>query len=100
MYLSKPDLKEILSAYGFQFFSEENHYQVEPDIWVYIFKSADKKYVLISTDYIDFDIDVFPHLLRFDNGEFTKIDFVLQREIPVKNNAEKAIGTILFEYTG
>ena len=45
--------------------------------------------------------DVFPHLLKFENGEFNKLEFVLQREIPVKDDAlkEKAANTALFEYT-
>lgn len=101
MYLSRLELVEILLAYGFEYFQNENHYQVEPDVWVYIFESDNKKYILISADFLDYDFDVFPHLLRFNNGEFMKIDFVLQKEIPIKNNSlrEKAIGTILFEYT-
>jgi len=101
MYLSGSELKENLSAYGFESFSEKGHYQVGPDTWVYLFESEDKNYVLISADFIDFDFDVFPHLLRFSNSEFTKMDFVLQREIPVKDNSlkEKIAGTILFEYT-
>ena len=81
---------------------ESNHYQVEPDTWVYLFRDKnEKKYVLIDADYINFDFEAYPHLLRFDNGEFTKLDFVLQREVPVKDGSsrEKASGTFLFEYT-
>ena len=66
------------------------------------FEHDDKKYLLVTTDYLgDYEFDVFPHLLRYDDAS-NKIDFVLQREIPAKNNSllEKArINTILFEYT-
>ena len=103
MYLSKLERKRIITAYGFENLMERDHYQVEPDVWVYLFHDTDdKKYVLIIADYIDCYYEVFPHLLRFDNGEFKKIDFVLQREIPIKNNSllEKIhVNTILFEYT-
>lgn len=42
----------------------------------------------------------FSHLLKFDYG-FKKIEFVLQREIPINDNLlkEKAADTIPFEYT-
>ena len=102
MYLSESERKKIIAAYDCEDLVESNHYQVEPDTWVYLFRDKnDKKYVLINADYLDFDFEVYPHLLRFDNGEFTKLDFVLQREIPVKDSSsrEKAAGTLLFEYT-
>ena len=91
-----------MTAYGCENLVEDNHYQVEPDVWVYLFHDENnKKYVLIAADYIDYYYDVFPHLLKFNNGEFKGIEFVLQREIPVKDKAltEEAASTILFEYT-
>ena len=102
MYLTKPERKAIMSAYGCESFIEDNHYQVEPDVWVYLFRDGnDKKYVLIAADFIDYYYDVFPHLLKYDNGEFKEIEFVLQQEIPAKNNIPETIhiNTILFEYT-
>lgn len=102
MYLSNDKRKEIMSTYGCEDFTEINHYEVGPDTWIYLFEHDDKKYLLVTTDYLgDYEFDVFPHLLRYDDA-FNKIDFVLQREIPAKNNSllEKArINTILFEYT-
>lgn len=102
MYLSNDERKEIMFAYGCEDFTEINHYEVGPDTWIYLFEHDDKKYLLVTTDYLgDYEFDVFPHLLRYDDA-FNKIDFVLQREIPAKNNSllEKArINTILFEYT-
>lgn len=100
MYLSKEERKEILTAYDCENLIEDSHYQVEPDTWVYLFHDTnDKKYVLIVADYIDFYYDVFPHLLKFDNSEFIKLEFVLQREIPIKDDSlkEKASNTVLFE---
>ena len=92
-----------MAAYGYEDFKEDDHYQVEPDVWVYLFRDTnDKRYVLIVADHIDYYYDSFPHLLRFDNGEFKKIDFVLQRELPIKDQslANKIhANTILFEYT-
>ena len=102
MYLSKSEREKIIAAYGCEGFVESSHYQVEPDTWVYLFRDKNnKKYVLIDADYLDFDFEVYPHLLKFNNSEFTKLEFVLQREIPVKDEAlrEKVVGTILFEYT-
>ena len=102
MYLSKEERKEVISAYDCGNLIEGDHYQVEPDVWVYLFHDTnDKKYVLIVADYIDYYYDVFPHLLKFENSEFAKLEFVLQREIPVKNDSskEKTANTILFEYT-
>lgn len=102
MYLSESERKDIMVAYGFDGISEKNHYQVELDTWVYLFEDDDKKYLLIDADYLgNFEFDVFPHLLKFENGEFNKLEFVLQREIPVKNDSskEKTANTILFEYT-
>lgn len=101
MYLSESERKDIMVAYGFDNISEKSHYQVEPDTWVYLFEGDDKKYLLISADYLgDFEFDVFPHLLKFENGEFNKFEFVLQREIPAKDDSskEKTTSTILFEY--
>lgn len=71
-------------------------------IWVYLFEHDDKKYLLVATDYFgDYEFDVFPHLLKYDDNAFRKIDFVLQREIPIKDGflREQASGTLLFEYT-
>ena len=102
MYLSKEERKEVLVAYDHENFIEDNHYQVEPDVWVYLFHDVNnKKYILIVADYIDYYYDVFPHLLKFKNSEFNKLEFVLQREIPIKDDSskEKAANTILFEYT-
>lgn len=103
MYLSKEERKEVLSAYGYDNLVEDDHYQVEPDTWIYLFHSIEgEKYILIVADYIDYYFDVFPHLLKFNNNEFEKIDFVLQSEIPVKNNSlldKINANTILFEYT-
>lgn len=99
MYLSKPERKEIMSAYGQEDSTEINHYEVGPDTWIYLFEDKDKKYILVATDYFgDYDFDVFPHLLKFENS---RLDFVLQREIPIKNDSlrDQAAGTILFEYT-
>lgn len=65
---------------------------------MYLFHDTDnKKYVLISADYLDFDFDHFPQLLRFNNGEFHEIDFVLQKEIP-SLSLNKTANSILFEY--
>lgn len=92
-----------MSAYNCEDLVEDNHYQVEPDTWVYLFHDKnDRKYVLIDADYLDFDFEVYPHLLRFANSEFTKLEFVLQREIPIRDSfsREQTSGTLLFEYTG
>ena len=99
MYLTKEERKEIMAAYGFDDSTEINHYEVGPDTWIYLFKFNDAKYILISTDYIgDYEFDVFPHLLKYEDN---RLEFVLQREIPVKNDSLKkqASGTLLFEYT-
>jgi len=102
MYLSESEQKTIISAYGYNDLVEDDHYQVDYDVWVYLFHGKDdKKFVLIVADYIDYNYDVFPHLLKFDYG-FKKIEFVLQRELPIKNQslADKIhANTILFEYT-
>ncbi len=98
MYLSKAELETLIKNYGYESLIMDAHYQVEPDVWVYLFHDLDdKKYVLVVADYPDFDFDYYPHLLRFDNGEFHKIDFVLQREIPSRNPAQTDYN-ILFEY--
>ena len=102
MYLSKSEREKIIAVYDCEGLVESDHYQVEPDTWVYLFRDKnEKKYVLIDADYLDFDFEVYPHLLKFNNSEFVKIEFVLQREIPVKNTAskEQTSGTLLFEYT-
>ena len=79
--------------------TEKDHYQMEPDVWVYLFEYGDRKYVLVAADYLgDFEFEVFPHLLKFENGEFNKLEFVLQREIPVRDDYEKP-SVVLFEYT-
>ena len=102
MYLTKSERKIAVSAYGYEDLVEDNHYQVDYDAWVYLFHDKDnKKYVLIAADYIDYYYDVFPHLLKFDYG-FKKIELVLQRELPIKDeNLLMSIraNTILFEYT-
>ena len=57
MYLSKPERKEIIDAYDCGNLVEDNHYQVEPDIWVYLFRdSNNKKFALISADYLDYNL--------------------------------------------
>ena len=102
MYLSKEERRKVMSAYGCEDCTEINHYEVGPDTWVYLFECEDKKYILIVTDYLgDYEFDVFPHLLKFDDSAFTKIDFVLQREISVENDSlleEIRANTVLFEY--
>lgn len=102
MYLSESERKRIMSSYGCEDFIESDHYQVEPDTWVYLFRDKnDRKYVLIDADYLDFDFETYPHLLKFNKSEFTKLEFVLQREMPVKNgfSRKNTFGTLLFEYT-
>ena len=92
-----------MTAYGCKDYTEINHYEVGPDTWIYLFEHKNKKYVLVTTDYLgDYEFDVFPHLLRFENSEFKKIELVLQREIPIENNSlleKNHANTILFEYT-
>ena len=66
---------------------------------LYLFENGDKKYLLVSVDYTgDYEFDVFPHLLKFEGD---KLEFVLQREIPIKDSysREETSNTILFEYT-
>ena len=99
MFMSNEELKTIMSAYGFEDYSAVNHYEVGPDTWIYLFECKGKKYILVATDYFgDYDFDVFPHLLKYESD---RLEFVLQREIPVKDNSsrEKTAGTLLFEYT-
>ena len=99
MYLSKTEREEIMASHGCENAVEINHYEVGPDTWIYLFELNDTKYILISTDYTgDYEFDVFPHLLKYEDN---RLEFVLQREILVKNNSlkEKAAGTLLFEYT-
>ena len=88
-----------MALYGCKGATETNHYKVGPDTWIYLFELNNKKYILISTDYFgDYEFDVFPHLLKYESD---KLEFVLQREIPVKEGSskEKTSGTLLFEYT-
>ena len=88
-----------MALYGCKGATETNHYKVGPDTWIYLFERNNKKYILISTDYFgDYEFDVFPHLLKYESD---KLEFVLQREIPVKEGSskEKTSGTLLFEYT-
>lgn len=102
MYLSKDEREEIMTSYDCENAVEINHYEVGPDTWIYLFELNDKKYILISTDYFgDYEFEVFPHLLKFDNSEFRELEFVLQREILVNDDSlkEKTAGTLLFEYT-
>lgn len=102
MYLSKTERKEIMAVYGFDNVSEESHYQIEPDTWIYLFDSDDRKYVLISADYLGvFEFEVFPHLLKFTNSEFAELEFVLQREIFTEGKFPEGTtsNTVLFEYT-
>ena len=91
-----------MSAYGYENLVEDNQYQVDYDVWVYLFRDKDnRKYVLIVADYIDYYYDVFPHLLKFDYG-FKKIELVLQQELPIKDEnllMDIRANTILFEYT-
>lgn len=99
MYLSKEERKEIIASYGLEDATEINHYEVGPDTWIYLFKIDNIKYILISTDYFgDYEFDVFPHLLKYESD---RLEFVLQREISVKDASlkEKTAGTLLFEYT-
>lgn len=100
MYLSESERKEIMALYGRKNVVGKDYYQVEPDTWIYLFEDDDKKYLLIDADYLgDYEFDVFPHLLKFENSEFTKLGFVLQREIPIEDDSskEKVANTILFE---
>ena len=99
MSLSKAERQEIMTSYGYKNITEINHYEVGPDTWIYLFELNGTKYILISTDYFgDYEFDVFPHLLKYESK---RLEFVLQREIPVKDEAlrGKVVGTILFEYT-
>ena len=99
MYSSKEERKEIMAAYGCEDFAEINHYEVGPDTWIYLFEHEGKKYLLVATDYFgDYEFDVFPHLLKYEGD---RLEFVLQREIPVKDEElrKKVAGTLLFEYT-
>lgn len=102
MYLSESERQELMALYGCEQAIHINHYEVGPDTWIYLFKDDNIKYLLISVDHLgDYDFEVFPRLLRFNDDAFPKLEFVLQREIPVKNQSLKheAVGTILFEYT-
>ena len=102
MYLTKSERKDLLSAYGYPNLTEETHYQVEPDTWLYLFHDeANKKYLLVVADYLDLDIDHFPHLLKYDNPEFYTAEFILKRQLtpPPSTDLAKLQGTALFEYT-
>ncbi|MBQ3413604.1 hypothetical protein IJH33_02015 [Candidatus Saccharibacteria bacterium] len=99
MYFTKTERKEIMALYGYENSAEINHYEVGPDTWIYLFELNGSKYILISTDYTgDYEFGVFPHLLKYEGD---RLEFVLQREIQVKDDSlkEKAANTILFEYT-
>lgn len=99
MYLSKEEREEIMTSYGCENAVEINHYEVGPDTWIYLFELNDTKYILISTDdFGDYEFEVFPHLLKYEDN---RLEFVLQREILVKDDSlkEKTGGTLLFEYT-
>ena len=101
MYLSESERSNIMADYDHEQAIERESYQVEPDTWIYLFEDDGKKFVLIAADYIGtFEFEDFPHLLKFENNEFAKFEFVLQREIPIKNDSlkEKVANTILFEY--
>ena len=90
-----------MATYGYKKAVERGYYQVEPDTWIYLFEENDKKFVLIVADYLGtFEFEDFPHLLKFENNEYTKLEFVLQREILVKSDSlkQKVADTILFEY--
>ena len=102
MYLSKAERQEIMASYGYGDSVEINHYEVGPDTWIYLFECKGEKYILVATDYFgDYDFEVYPHLLKFNDSAFIKLEFVLQREIPVKDNSSREITavTLLFEYT-
>ena len=102
MFLSKEELKDVILAYGYEDSIEKGHYEVGPDTWFYLFEYKDKKYILVTTDYLgDYDFDSFPHTLGFD-GIFRKNNFILQREVPsVDDSVFKRIhvNAVLFEYT-
>lgn len=89
-------------AYDYKGPIENDHYEVGPDTWFYLFKYKDKKYILVTTDYLgDYDFDSFPHTLSF-NSIFRKNNFILQREVPsVDDSVFKRIhvNAVFFEYT-
>ena len=65
MYLSKLEREKIIAAYDCEGLVESDHYQVEPDTWVYLFRDKnEKKYVLIDADYLDFDFEVYLSVFR------------------------------------
>lgn len=83
MYLSKAKRQEIMASYGCKGSTEINHYEVGPDTWIYLFEYKGKKYILVTTDYFgDYDFAVFPHPLKFESD---RLEFVLQREVSVKD---------------
>ena len=100
MFLSKEERKDIMASYGYGKAIEKDYRQVGPDTWIYLFELENTKYILIVTDYLgDYDFDVFPHLLKFEEE---RLEFVLQQELSVKNpslNKRIHANTILFEYT-
>jgi len=102
MYLSKSERERIIAAYNCKDLVESDHYEVGPDTWIYLFEYKDKKYILITTDYLgDYDFDSFPHTLSFDSI-LCKNKFTLKREVPsVDDSVFKRIhvNAVLFEYT-
>lgn len=102
MFLSKEELKDVMLAYNYKGPIENYHYVVGPDTWIYLFEYKDKKYILVTTDYLgDYDFDSFPNTLSFDSI-FCKNKFTLQREVPsVDDSVFKRIhiNAVLFEYT-
>lgn len=102
MFLSKEELKDVMLAYGYEGPIEKDHYEVGPDTWIYLFEHKDKKYILVTTDYLgDYDFDSFPHTLSFDSI-FCKNNFTLQCEVPSADDSvfkRIHVNAMLFEYT-
>ena len=97
MFLTKEEREKILESFGLGDASEVNHYQVKEDVWIYLFEKDRNKYVLISADYMDYEYDHFPHLLRFPYNGSQTIDLVLQEEIK-SNNLNKTQNCAMFKY--
>ncbi len=98
MFLTIEERKEILEAFGLDETREISHYQVDEDVWIYLFEKNSDKYVLISADYMDYEYDHFPHLLRFKYNGSQTIDLVLQEEIG-SNDLDRTQNCALFRYT-